>query len=76
MKTERARRAVLATAIVVAAAVSLAGAGVAGAAAMTKLSNVTIPASDGVNLVEAAHPCAAQGGGRARPTDRLAVGAR
>src|SRR5258708_2153981 len=49
MKRERARRATLA--IAVASAVSLVGAGVASGATITKLSNVTIPASDGVNLV-------------------------
>ena len=49
MKRERARRATIA--IVVASVVSLIGAGAASGAAMTKMSNVTIPASDGVNLV-------------------------
>jgi uncharacterized protein len=49
MKRERARRATIA--IAVASAVSLVSAGVASGATITKLSNVTIPASDGVSLV-------------------------
>jgi putative CocE/NonD family hydrolase len=51
MKPERLRPATIAIAIVAAFIVSLISAGGASAATTTKLSNVTIPASDGVNLV-------------------------
>lgn len=48
---KRSMSARLGTALAAALAIGLGSTGSAGAATMTKLSNVTIPASDGVNLV-------------------------